>query len=484
MCDASRNSLWSTADTPPRKRLFSDGRGIRTYAYASNGSSFIMHALDSSQEACVEWMISRECDDDHGGITKGGILAEDAGFGKTRVTCELIQRNPMYPCLVVVPRAVLDSEWQATIEKVTGVFPLVVHGKGSLRYMNSIGKVVLTTHATMRTMVDAFCQRKWSRVIIDEAHLMRNPRTQLYRACKRIMSDAECKWLITATPVQNSDSDMLSLAELVGLTTHQASVVRDLIMYRVSHDSLVVDDGTISIVNIDLDAQHLDVYKHVSTLWNSDDLVKATSSIMVQVLRMRQVATHPNLVKSLLPDTQQHNYDKVPAKFVYVLEECNRLSGTKNGGGIVVFCNWIEEMNVLETFLTSQKVESWNIERLEGYTSQACRDMLFYDLKANKDKTRLVILLCQIGCAACGLNLQYAFSTVIIMRPQWNPVTEFQAVRRVVRRGQSHDVVRVSRLVASGTIDESILEMQKRKVNVINESLMDDIVGRMLALNM
>lgn len=97
------------------------------------------------------------------------------------------------------------------------------------------------------------------------------------------MNDAECKWLITATPVQNSDSDMISLAELVGLTTHQASVVRDLIMYRVSNESMVVDEGTISIVNIDLDAQHMDIYKHVSALWNSDDLVKATSSIMVQV---------------------------------------------------------------------------------------------------------------------------------------------------------------------------------------------------------
>lgn len=441
--------------------------------------SILLHPLDSSQETCIQWMLARECDED---VTKGGILAEDAGFGKTRVACELIARARTFPCLIVVPRAVLDSEWQTTIDKVTGIFPLVVHGKSSLRYISDLGKVVLTTHATLRSMVDAFCEHKWSRVIIDEAHLLRNPKTQLHKACKRVLENAEFKWLITATPVQNHDSEMISLAELVGLTTHQVSVVRDLIMYRTAAvPATSIDEDTISIVRVTLDQEHMDMYKSVGAKWKSvNNIVKTATTVMEQVLRMRQVATHPRIAA--------HEYSATPAKFKYVLKECERLSeylksNNGNGGGIVVFCNWTAEMDLLETFIVSQKNASWHIERLEGDTPQSYRDLLFYKLRANKFVDKVIILLCQIGCAACGLNLQYAFSTVIIMRPQWNPVTEFQAVRRVVRRGQTHDVVRVSRLVAIDTIDENILDIQKEKVQVINRSLMDDIVGKMLALS-
>jgi SNF2 family DNA or RNA helicase len=446
--------------------------------------------LDPPQEACVQWMLERECDDV---VTRGGILAEDAGFGKTRVVCELIARSRSFPCLIVVPRAVLDSEWQTTIERVTGVFPLVAHGKASIRYIDSIGNdtsdnctsycsIVLTTHSTMRSIVDTLSARKWARVIIDEAHIMRNPRTQLYRACKRIMENAECKWMITATPVQNSESDMINLAALVGMNTHDSSVVRELIMQRTTTipDQTMDEDTTISIVTLPLDAEHQEIYKQSCTHLKPDNPVQAANSVMVQIMRMRQAATHPSFVKTL-PDDKKYT---PPAKFEYVLGECMRLTSSDNGG-IVIFCNWIEEMNLLEIFLNSQKMELWSVERLEGQTSQSDRDALFFKLKMkSRGKcSKLNILLCQIGCAACGLNLQYAFSTVIIMRPQWNPVNEFQAVRRVIRRGQSHSVVRVSRLVAKDTIDENIIEMQKRKVNIINKSLMDDIVSKMLALD-
>jgi SNF2 family DNA or RNA helicase len=292
------------------------------------------------------------------------------------------------------------------------------------------------------------------------------------------MENAECKWMITATPVQNRDSDMLTLSELVGMSTHDPSVVRELIMHRTITDTKMDEDTTISIVTLTLDAEHQEIYKQSCAHLKPENLVQAANSVMVQIMRMRQAATHPSFVKTL-PYNHRH-----PAKFEYVLGECMRLTSSNNGG-IVIFCNWIEEMNLLETFLNSQKMESWSVERLEGQTSQSDRDALFFKLKMKSmgKCSKLNILLCQIGCAACGLNLQYAFSTVIIMRPQWNPVNEFQAVRRVVRRGQSHSVVRVSRLVAKDTIDENLIEMQKRKVNIINKSLMDDVVSKMLALD-
>lgn len=60
-----------------------------------------------------------------------------------------------------------------------------------------------------------------------------------------------------------------------------------------------------------------------------------------------------------------------------------------------------------------------------------------------------------------GLNLTMA-QKVIICEPWWNGATECQTFARVFRFGQIRETSLV-RLVSSGTIDEEMIKMQKRK---------------------
>src|SRR5262249_52262774 len=66
------------------------------------------------------------------------------------------------------------------------------------------------------------------------------------------------------------------------------------------------------------------------------------------------------------------------------------------------------------------------------------------------------VLALQFEVGGQGLNLPEA-SVVVLMEPQYKPTTEWQAVGRVYRMGQTRPVV-VHRLVAEQTVEARIVE--------------------------
>eukprot|EP00798_Chlamydomonas_sp_ICE-L_P029323 gene29323-biopygen7673 len=147
---------------------------------------------------------------------------------------------------------------------------------------------------------------------------------------------------------------------------------------------------------------------------------------------------------------------------------------------VVFFCNWIMEMDLLEAFIGARfREDEVCVSRLDGACSIDERDSTLYRCRTDRETTSVHMLVCQIECANCGLNMQHAFNNVIMMRPQWNPVTEYQAIRRVLRRGQER-TVRVLRLVAKDSVDEHVLERQAKKTRIIRDAIQDDVVATTL----
>jgi SNF2 family DNA or RNA helicase len=81
------------------------------------------------------------------------------------------------------------------------------------------------------------------------------------------------------------------------------------------------------------------------------------------------------------------------------------------------------------------------------------------------------VFLLSLKAGGVGLTLTEA-DTVILYDPWWNPAVERQAMDRTHRIGQSKPVF-VHRLVAAGTVEEKILEMQARK-QALADALFDD----------
>ena len=97
---------------------------------------------------------------------------------------------------------------------------------------------------------------------------------------------------------------------------------------------------------------------------------------------------------------------------------------------------------------------------------------------------KVTVMLISLRCGSVGLNLTAA-NRVILLDVWWNPalgrrnaidtfltgVIENQAIDRVHRIGQNADHVVVTKITIPNTIEDRIVELQKRKQDLTNEAL-------------
>ena len=125
----------------------------------------------------------------------GAVLCDDVGMGKTLVALALardFQRR-----LIVIPAA-LTSMWRGALT-ATGI-------DASLATFEALSR------ADQRKAPDTPPQH-YDLVIIDEAHHLRNPRTNRYLALES-MARAARVLLLTATPIHNRRDDLVALLSL------------------------------------------------------------------------------------------------------------------------------------------------------------------------------------------------------------------------------------------------------------------------------
>ncbi|KAF7315555.1 hypothetical protein MIND_00070800 [Mycena indigotica] len=167
-------------------------------------------------------------------LSRGAICADAMGLGKTLTMLALIlatkkHASPSFSnsTLIVVPLSVL-SNWEKQIGDhcVPGALSHYVYygpkrdiGANELQRFD----VVITTyqviasehaespgHAKKKSKVqNTLFQIRWKRIILDEAHTIRNPKTKAARAACAF--DAERRWCLAATPIINSPKDLGSL---------------------------------------------------------------------------------------------------------------------------------------------------------------------------------------------------------------------------------------------------------------------------------
>ncbi|KAI1802019.1 SNF2 family N-terminal domain-containing protein [Daldinia bambusicola] len=168
----------------------------------------------------------------------GGLLADEMGLGKTLTTLALIagslnsdndssssQRSRK--SLVVCPVSTIDS-WQGQIEehfKKRSLTYSTYHGSARGKAVANLERVdiVLTTYETLRAELlgesssmkqpGLLCSIDWHRVILDEAHMVRNRASKTFQAVR--MLKAKHRWCLTATPIQNRLEDLGALVEFL-----------------------------------------------------------------------------------------------------------------------------------------------------------------------------------------------------------------------------------------------------------------------------
>lgn len=124
----------------------------------------------------------------------------------------------------------------------------------------------------------------------------------------------------------------------------------------------------------------------------------------------------------------------------------------------VVFSEWTTHLDLIQLAFTNHNIP---YVRLDGSMRFSQRTEALATFAENWDVN---VILVSLKAGGLGLNLTSA-SRVFVMEPNYNPAAEQQAIERVHRLGQERDVI-IRRFVMENSIEEKILELQRKKIEL------------------
>ena len=423
----------------------------------------------------------------------GGILADDMGLGKTLQTLtwltwlqETTPKKDRKPSLVICPASVLHN-WRREAEKFVPHLKVLVLQSGqarhNLRRQIPEHDIVVTNYAILRRDLDELGKFRFRALVLDEAQFIKNPTAQVTVAVKEI--DADHRLALTGTPLENRMLDLWSIVDFSqpGYLGNQANFtetyegkgdgpeweagtlrrrlsakLRPLMLRRLKRQ--VAKDLPERIeerMDCELDPEQRTLY--LAELRRSRDQVmktlqekgvaKSKMHVLAALTRLRQICCHPRLVGN----------DCVSGKTdtLFELLEPVLASGNK----VLLFSQFVEMLRILENLCRERGIKT---HILTGETK--ARQEVVNAFQADPEPC---VFLLSLRAAGTGLNLTNA-SYVVLYDPWWNPAVEAQAIDRSHRIGQTR-TVNAYRLIAPGTVEEKIWELQQRKSKAIQDVL-------------
>ncbi|KAI6780100.1 SNF2 superfamily RAD5 protein [Emericellopsis cladophorae] len=321
----------------------------------------------------------------------GGILADEMGLGKTIQMLSLIHSHRSEvarqaslagisdvnqlprlganasgvldaPCttLVIAPMSLL-AQWQSESEKASKVGTMKIElyygaeKSNNLQSLCAAGNasrapdIVITSYGIVLSEFSAIAARdgdkswhkgifslKFFRVILDEAHHIKNRASKTAKACYDI--PASHRWVLTGTPIVNRLEDLFSMVRFLGVEPWNnfsfwrtfitvpfesgefvraldvvQTVLEPLVMRRTKDMKTPTGEPLvplplkqIDVVEIELSETERGVYDHIFTRakrtfsqnLEAGTVFKAYTTIFAQLLRLRQSCCHPMLVRN------------------------------------------------------------------------------------------------------------------------------------------------------------------------------------------
>ncbi|MEF3301975.1 DEAD/DEAH box helicase [Paenibacillus sp. GYB003] len=410
----------------------------------------------------------------------GGILADDMGLGKTlqsiaylvSVLPDIRTRNT--PALVVAP-ASLVYNWLNEIKTFAPHMRAVIadgtRDEREAAMQDAAGAdVLITSYPLQRRDVGLYAGQPFHTLILDEAQAFKNYATQTAQAVKQIRADF--RFALTGTPIENSLEELWSIFDAVfpGLFPDRkafgdmpreaiASRIRPFLLRRLKIDVLKeLPDKIETVQTSELLPEQKKLYmaylaklRH-ETLKHLDDetFPRNRIKILAGLTRLRQLCCHPALFVE--------GYAGSSGKFEQLMELIDECRDA--GKRLLLFSQFTEMLGLVKRELGFRGVPFFY---LDGHTPAAERVELCERFNGGERE----LFLISLKAGGTGLNLTGA-DTVVLYDLWWNPAVEQQAADRAYRIGQKK-VVQVIRLVAQGTVEQKMYELQQRKKSLIDE---------------
>ena len=402
----------------------------------------------------------------------GGILADEMGLGKTIQTIAFLLSNKDKKSIVITPTALIYN-WKNELEKFAPTLKVgLLHAAKSERekILDNIDNydVILTTYTTYKNDIDKYKNINFDYCIIDEAQNIKNPDAIITKAIKNV--NAKVKFALTGTPIENNLMELWSIFDFImpGYLYNKSkfksifvnndkniielkNLIKPFILRRTKKEVITeLPDKIEQKIIIDLEKEHKRAYKGYVNLITRKIKENNQDNITVfsYLTKLRQLCLSPELMVK--------NYQGKNSKLDVLINIINDSSDEK----ILVFSQFTKVLEVIGKRLNEENI---SYSYLDGKTSAKDRVKLVEEFNTNNNK----VFLISLKAGGTGLNLTSA-NIVVHFDPWWNPAVEDQASDRAHRIGQKN-VVNVIKLIAKGTAEERVINLQETKKELIED---------------
>lgn len=477
-----------------------------------------------------------------------GVLCDDMGLGKTLQTLCIVasdhhMRAEEYemtkapdkrrlPSLIVCPPS-LSGHWQQEIKQFAPFLSSVAYvgnpaDRASRRDLLASSDIVITSYDVCRNDNEILAAITWNYCVLDEGHLIKNPKAKISQAVKKLMSNH--RLILSGTPIQNNVLELWSLFDFLMpgfLGTERVFHDRFAKPIAASRNgkssSKEQEAGALAVEGLhkqvlpfllrrlkeevlnDLPPKILqNYYCDLSNLQKRlfEDFFKkekktveasvgsidkdAKQHIFQALQYMRKLCNSPALVVKE-GNMQYEAVQKQLAASKSSLKDvahAPKLSALRDllvdcGIGVVPEPNDMSSSNYVSphrALIFCQMKEMLDMVQNE-VLAKLLPSVQFLRLDGSVEATKRQgivnkfnndpsydCLLLTTSVGGLGLNLTGA-DTVIFVEHDWNPQKDIQAMDRAHRIGQKK-VVNVYRLITRGTLEEKILSLQRFKLDV------------------
>lgn len=436
--------------------------------------------LRGYQREGVEWLLRTAS------WARGACLADDMGLGKTLQSLALLSaRASEGPALVVCPTSVADNWCNEAARFAPGLEVRLHRGADRRAGLEGLGPghVLVTSYDILVRDAEVLTPIAFATVVFDEAQLLKNPDTQRRKVARSL--SAGFSLALSGTPLENHLGELWSIFDVLvpGLLgpwrrfrdrfaapierhgdKERLAALRSLLspflLRRTKREvAPELPERTEVVRTIELSKAEQALYEaerrraiEMLTRGPRGGLEAREPAaprdkrfaVLAALTRLRRLACHPALV------------DEGSTVRSSKLTELLRLADdlVREEHRALIFSQFTSHLRLVQSALEDAGHE---VLYLDGGTPGAERAALVRRFQEGS----MPFFLISLKAGGTGLNLTAA-DTVIHLDPWWNPAVEDQASDRTHRIGQTKPVT-VIRLVAQGTIEESVLELHGEK---------------------